>query len=135
MTFVHGNAPLETVGALMSVADVSLSLVGTLEPVSWSVQQAVACGSAVIVTDQASYALEEARGLSVHRLLPGGAAELCAAIAHLLDDADRRTAMARANERYVTLHHDRETELTRLLRIVAGAATADRLLAAGTVRG
>ena len=135
VTFVHGNAPLETVGALMSVADVSLSLVGTLEPVSWSVQQAVACGSAVIVTDQASYALEEARGLSVHRLLPGGAAELCAAIAHLLDDAERRTAMAQANERYVTLHHDRETELTRLLRIVAGAATADRLLAAGTVRG
>ena len=57
------------------------------------------------------------------------------AIAHLLDDAERRTAMAQANERYVTLHHDRETELTRLLRIVAGAATADRLLAAGTVRG
>lgn len=133
VTFVRGNAPLATVAELMSVADVSLSLVGTLEPVSWSVQQAVACGSAVVVADQASYALEGERGLSVHRLRPFGVPQVCAAVAALLDDPARTTEMARANDRYVTTHHDREHQLTRLLRIVAGRATAERLLAAGAL--
>ena len=131
VTFVRGNAPLDTVAELMSVADVSLSLVGTLEPVSWSVQQAVACGSAVVVADQASYALEGHRGLAVHRLQSTGVAAVCAAVSALLDDPGRAAAMAQANQRYVTTHHDREVELTRLLRIVAGGATAERLLAAG----
>ncbi len=42
-----------------------------------------------------------------------------------------RPPWPQANARYLSAHHDREIELTRLLRIVAGAATADRLLAAG----
>lgn len=133
VTFLHGNAPLGTVAELMSVADVSLSLVGTLEPVSWSVQQAAACGSAVVVADQASYALEGDRGLAVHRLQRFGVADVGAAVIALLDDHDRAAEMARANARYVSAHHDREVELTRLLRIVAGGATAARLLDAGAL--
>lgn len=128
VTFVRGDAPLATVADLMAVADVSLSLVRSLEPVSWSVQQAAACGSAVVVADQASYALESERGLAVHRLASCGAADIGAAVTALIDDPDRVAAMARANARYLSAHHDREVELTRLLRIVAGAATADRLL-------
>jgi len=133
ITFVRDNAPLNTVAELMSVADVSLSLVGTLEPVSWSVQQAVACASAVVVADQASYALESDRGLAVYRLRPFGVADVCNAVTALLDDRRRTAAMALANERYVTTHHDRETELTRLLHVVAGSATAERLLTAGAL--
>lgn len=128
VTFVRGDVPLATVADLMAVADVSLSLVGTLEPVSWSVLQAVACGSAVVVADQASYALEGDRGLAVHRLPACGAPDIAAAVAALLDDPDRVSAMAQANARYLSAHHDRDVELTRLLRIVAGAATAERLL-------
>ena len=134
VTFVRGDVPLATVADLMAVADVSLSLVRTLEPVSWSVQQAVACGSAVVVADQASYALEAQRGLAVHRLSSCGVEAVAAAAGALLDDPGRVASMAAANARYVSDHHDRETELTRLLRIVAGAATADRLLATALAR-
>ncbi len=130
VTFVRGDAPLTTVADLMAVADVSLSLVRTLEPVSWSVQQAVACGSAVVVADQPSYALEGERGLAVHRLRSCDREDITAAVSTLLEDQARVAAMADANARYLTAHHDRDTELTRLLRIVAGAATAERLLAA-----
>lgn len=128
VTFVRGDAPLATVADLMALADVSLSLVRTLEPVSWSVLQAVACGSAVVVADQPSYALEGNRGLDVHRLQSCGVTDIGAAAAALLDDPGRAAAMAQANARYLSAHHDRDIELTRLLRIVAGAATAERLL-------
>ena len=131
LTIIRGQAPLDTVAELMSVADVALSLVGTLEPVSWSVQQAVACGSAVVVADLASYALEGARGLAVQRVPPASVAHAVAAIAALLDDGARAAGMAAANDRYVSEHHDRDGQLTRLLRIVAGAAGAARLLRAG----
>lgn len=134
VTFVRGDVPLATVADLMAVADVSLSLVGTLEPVSWSVLQAAACGSAVVVADQASYALEADRGLAVHRLSAGGAGDIAAAVAALLDDPGRVAAMAEANARFVSVHQNREIALTRLLRIVAGAATADRLLPAALAR-
>ncbi len=134
VTMIRGHASMDTVAELMSVADVALSLVGTLEPVSWSVQQAVACGSAVVVADQESYALEGARGLAVARVPPASVEHAVAAIVELLDDPDRTGAMARTNERYVAAHHNREIELTRLLRIVAGAATAERLLPAALTR-
>ncbi len=131
VTMIRGHASMDTVAELMSVADVAVSLVGTLEPVSWSVQQAVACGGAVVVADQASYALECVRGLAVHRVPPSSVAHATAAIAELLDDSVRAAAMAAANERYVSEHHDRDVQLTRLLHIVAGAAGAARLLRAG----
>ena len=134
VTMVRGTVSLDTVAELMSVADVSLSLVDTLEPVSWSVQQAVACGSAVIVADQASYGLECERGLAVDRVPPSNVAATVAAIAALLADSARSARMAAANDRYVTEHHDRDQQLTRLLRIVAGAEGAERLLEAGARR-
>ena len=132
VTMMRGHASLNTVAELMSVADVALSLVETLEPVSWSVQQAVACGAAVVVADQASYALEEERGLVVDRVPPASVTAAATAIAALIDDPGRVARMAAANQRYVAEHHDRDAQLTRLLRIVAGAAGAERLLGIGT---
>ena len=135
VTMIRGTASMDTVAELMSVADVSLSLVDTLEPVSWSVQQAVACGNAVVVADQASYALECERGLAVHRVPPSSVADTIAAIAALIDDPARSACMATANDHYVTEHHDRHRQLIRLLRIVAGAEGAERLLRAGAGAG
>jgi len=134
LTVLHGDAPMETVAELMSVADVSLSLAGTLEPVSWSVLQAAASGSAVIVADQASYACECDRGLAALRVTPASVEETTTAISALLHSPARRAAMAAASDRYVTTHHDRDAQFTRLLRIVAGAETADRLRAEGLRR-
>lgn len=131
LTVVRGQAPLADVAELLSVTDVGLSLVRTLEPVSWSVQQAAACGAAVIVADQPSYVLEAARGLSIRRTRDLTADGLAAEVTALLDSPTTVAQMAAANDRYVTAHQDREIELTRLLRIVTGAAAADRLLAAG----
>lgn len=134
VTFVRGQVPLAEVAALMSIADVGLSLVRTLEPVSWSVQQAAACGVAMVVADQASYVREGERGLDVHRATDLAPEALAAQVSRLLDDPETRARRAAANDAYVTAHQDREFELTRLLRIVAGAAAAERLLAAGQTR-
>ena len=130
VTFVRGQVPLATVAELMSVADVGLSLVRTLEPVSWSVSQAAACGAALIVADQPSYALEAARGLDVCRTSALDPVSLVALVTELLDDPAARSRMAAANDAYVTAHQDREVELTRLLRLVVGASAAERLLGA-----
>lgn len=134
VTFVRGQAPLTTVAELMSIADVGLSLVRTLEPVSWSVLQAAACGVALLVADQPSYALEADRGLVVHLTSALDPASLVARLTALLDDPAARSRMAAANDAYVTACQDRETELTRLLRIVVGAAAADRLLPVAATR-
>lgn len=130
ITFVRGQAPLERIAELMSVTDVGLSLVRTLEPVSWSVQQAAACGAAVLAADQASYALECERGLTIRRTRDLSAAGLADEMSAFLDDRTVTAAMAQANQRYVVAHQDPDTEMTRLLRIVAGAAAAERLLGA-----
>lgn len=131
ITVMDGDVSLSTVADLMAVADVALSLVEPLEPVSWSVLQAAASGCALVVGDQGSYADECARGLSAVRVPATNVALATAATLALLDDRSRRSAWAAANDRHVNAHHDQDVHFTRLLRIVAGAGTAERVLAAG----
>lgn len=133
VTWVRGQVALSQVAELMSVTDVGLSLVRTLEPVSWSVQQAAACGAAVVVADQASYAHERTRGLAVDGAVDLTPAGLVATMTRLLDDRAVAAEMATANQRYLVTHQNCETELTRLLRLVAGADAAERLLATGVL--
>jgi glycosyltransferase involved in cell wall biosynthesis len=116
----------------MSIADVSLSVVEPLEPLSWSVLQAAACGSAVVVGDQATYRDESARGLAVRLVSPRDVTEVTAAMQELLDDPQRRASLAGANDRFLTGHHDQHAQMVRLLRIVAGRAAADRLMRCGS---
>lgn len=131
LTAVRGYLPLDTVADLMSVADVSLSLVDSLEPVSWSVLQAAACGSAVIVGDQPTYRAECARGLAAVLVAPREVAALIERILEVLDDAQLRARMRVDNDRFLTEHHDQHAQMIRLLRIVAGSETATRLLIRG----
>jgi len=132
ITVMNGDVSLSTVAELMSVADVSLSLVEPLEPVSWSVLQAAACGSALVIGDQRSYEDECALGLSAVRVPATNVAQAAAATLALLADGPRRIETAAANDRHVSRHHDQDIHSARLLRIVAGAGTAERLLAGGT---
>lgn len=132
ITVMDGDVSLSTVAGLMSVADVSLSLVEPLEPVSWSVLQAAACGSALVLGDQRSYEDECERGLAAVRVPAKNVSLAAAATVSLLDDSARRAAMATGNDHHVSTHHDQDVHFARLLRIVAGAGTAERLLAAGT---
>lgn len=128
LTAVPGNVPLETVAELMSIADVSLSLVDSLEPVSWSVLQAAACGSALVIGDQATYRDESARGLK-SRFVPLREPRATAtAVLELLVSADERREARRCNETYIRTHHDQSEQMGRLLRIAAGREVADRLL-------
>jgi glycosyltransferase involved in cell wall biosynthesis len=129
ITTIRGSIALDTVADLMSVADVSLSMVDSLEPVSWSVLQAASCGSAVVVGDQPTYRTECARGLAARLVQPRDVAAISGAILNLLDDDALRARMRADNDRFLTEHHDQHTQMTRLLRIVAGSETAARLLA------
>lgn len=128
VTVMDGDVSLSTVADLMAVTDVAISLVEPLEPVSWSVLQAAASGSALVVGDQGSYADECARGLSAVRVPATNVAQASAATLALLDDGPRRAETAAANNRHVNTHHDQDLHLTRLLRIVAGGDAARRLL-------
>jgi len=132
ITVMDGDVSLSTVAELMSVADVSLSLVEPLEPVSWSVLQAAASGSALVIGDQQPYEDECRRGLSALRVPATNVSRAAAATLELLDDGPRRAETAAANDRHVSAHHDQDVHFTRLLRIVAGASTSERLLAAAT---
>jgi glycosyltransferase involved in cell wall biosynthesis len=129
LTIMAGDIPLSTVAELMSVADVAVSLVASLEPVSWSVLQAAACGCALVLGDQRSYEDECGRGLAAVRVPVASASPAAVAIRELLDDRPRRTDMAAANDRFVRTHHDHDVHLTRLLKIVAGASVAEEWLA------
>ncbi|MGE3704331.1 MAG: glycosyltransferase [Vicinamibacterales bacterium] len=126
---VHpGTASLDTVAELMSVADVSLSLVDSLEPLSWSVLQAAAVGSSLVIGDQPTYRDEEARGLAASFVPPCDAAQVVRAVLDLLDDLELRGQARTANDRYISLHHDHDRQMARLLRITAGAETAAALM-------
>jgi hypothetical protein len=128
LTAVVGNAPLERVAELMAIADVSLSLVDSLEPVSWSVLQAAACGSALVIGDQPTYRAEAARGLGM-RFVPLSDPQAAATAAlELLAHPDERAALQRGNEAYVRMYHDQAEQMARLLRITAGRDVAHRLL-------
>jgi glycosyltransferase involved in cell wall biosynthesis len=131
VTAMRGDVPLDTVADLMAVADVSLSLVDSLEPVSWSVLQAAACGNVVLVGDQPTYRAECARGLAVHLTDPRDVAGTTDAIMTRLGDGGLRSRASTANDRYLAAHHDQHEQMTRLLRIVAGREAAERLLHAG----
>lgn len=128
VTPIVGNAPLEVVADLMSVADVSLSLVDSLEPVSWSVLQSAACGSALVIADQPTYRDETARGLAAQLVPLRDPKSTAAAVLELLANAERREELRATNDRYVRTHHDQFEQMTRLLRITAGRDVADRLL-------
>ncbi len=126
VTAIHGIAELDTVADLMAITDVALSLVDSLEPVSWSVLQAAACGAGLVICDQPTYRAECARGLGATLVAPRDVEAATAAVLTLLDD---ESLCARASsDRYLAEHHDQHAQMTRLLRIVAGSAAADRLL-------
>jgi glycosyltransferase involved in cell wall biosynthesis len=128
LTVQAGTASLDTVAELMSVADVSLSLVDSLEPLSWSVLQAAAAGSSLVIGDQPTYRDEEARGLSASFVPPCDAVQVARAVLDLLADPEARARARMANDRYIAQHHDQDREMVRLLRITAGEAAAAALL-------
>jgi glycosyltransferase involved in cell wall biosynthesis len=128
LTVQAGTASLETVAELMSVADVSLSLVDSLEPLSWSVLQAAASGSALVIGDQPTYRDEAAKGLSATFVPPCDADRAARVALDLLADPAARGHARTANERYIALHHDHDRQMARLLRITAGAEMAAALM-------
>lgn len=134
MTIMDGDIPLAAVAEMMSIAEIAVSLVGSLEPVSWSVLQAAACGAALVIGDQRSYQDECARGLTALRVPAASASRAAIAIRKLLDDPASSLDSAAANDRFVKRHHDHDVHLTRLLRIVAGANAAEALLASAQIR-
>jgi hypothetical protein len=131
LAVMRGQVPLSTVADLLSITTLAISLVEPLEPVSWSVLQAAACGGGLVIGDQRSYADECARGLAAIRVPATSAEGAVAAMLSLLADEATRASMHAANDAFVTAHHNSDAHLTRLLRIVAGGYTADRLLAVG----
>jgi len=134
LTAVRGHASMDTVADLMGISDVSLSLVDSLEPFSLSVLQAAASGSSVIVADQPTYRDECARGLRVTLTPPRRAEATVEAVLAQLAGAPR-AAVAALNAAFVERHYDPDAALQRQLRIVAGAAVAERYLRLPTAAG
>lgn len=129
VTAVHGQMALDDIAALMTIADVGLSLVDSFEPLSLSVLQAAACGSELVVADQLTYRQACAAGLAATLVPPSTAAVTDAALAAIARSGAETTASVR-NQRFIAMHHDHDAAMRRQLRIVAGEAVANRLLAA-----
>jgi polysaccharide biosynthesis protein PslH len=82
--------------------------------------EAMACGTPVIASPQASSALQAQPGRDL--LQATDAAEFAAAILHLLGDPSHRQRLAQSAQRYVETHHRWEGITHRLAAIYADAA-------------
>lgn len=125
---VRGHAPLDEMARLMALSDVSWSLVRSLEPLSWSVLQAAASGSGLIISDQETYRQARADGLRAALVAGDDRRAIVEATLDRLDDGVARVRDAAANARYVSTYHDHDRAMERLLRLVTGGLVAERLL-------
>lgn len=125
---IRSHASLDEMARLMALSDVSWSLVRSLEPLSWSVLQAAACGSGLIISDQETYRQACADGLRAVLVAGDDTQAIVEATLDGLDDGVARVLDATANDRYVSTYHDHDRAMERLLRLVTGGVVAERLL-------
>ena len=118
-TLFDGEIPLEDCAALMSAADIVVSLMRErdMRPLS-SILEAAACGGAPILSDQEEYRAMESLGFRALFCAAGDEEAVMAALRQYADDPSLRRVTAEANEAYLEAHENGQRQATDLLRRV-----------------
>ena len=116
-TLFDGEIPLEECAALMSAADIVVSLMRErdMRPLS-SILEAAACGAAPVLSDQDEYRAMERLGFRALFCAAGDEEAVMAALRQYADDPSLRSITAGANEGYLEAHEDGRQQATDLLR-------------------
>jgi glycosyltransferase involved in cell wall biosynthesis len=116
--FLRGNVPLSDFADLVSISDVSLSLMPIPDMRSFSILQAAASSNALVLTDQAEYREMEALGLRARFVAASEVDQVIAAMLALLRDTQLREEMGKANREFAVVHENHERQMTKLLTTI-----------------
>jgi len=115
-TFFDGDLPFAECRALMSAADVGVSLMRErdMRPLA-SILEAAAAGAALVLGDQDEYRAMEALGFRAILTPPGDVDAVVAALARLLARGELRAELAEGNRSYLDAHEDGPRQARDLL--------------------
>jgi glycosyltransferase involved in cell wall biosynthesis len=118
-TLFEGDLPIAECAALMSIADICVSLMreADMRPLA-AILEAACAGGAPVIGDQPEYRAMEQLGFSAIFAAPGDAGSAAAAIERYASDALLRREAAERNARYLGEHEDGIAQAQDLLRAV-----------------
>lgn len=117
-TTFREDLPLDTVRDLMSISDISLSLMGRGDMRSSSVLQSAACGCSIILAEHPEYRFIERSGFRADFVPQNDAEAASAAIIRLATNPNARKQMASENSAYLTTYEDSEKQMDEMLRLI-----------------
>jgi glycosyltransferase involved in cell wall biosynthesis len=125
-TMFDGDLPLAECAALMSIADICVSLMREIDmrPLA-SILEAACAGGAPIIGDQPEYRAMEALGFSAILVGPDDADAAVAGLRRYAADAVLRRSVAENNNRYLREHEDGVAQARELLQRVGALDAAD----------
>ena len=125
-TLFDGDLPLAECAALMSIADICVSLMREIDmrPLA-SILEAACAGGAPIIGDQPEYRAMEALGFSAIFVGPDDSDAAVAALRRYAADAELRRSVGEKNDRYLREHEDGVSQARDLLRRVGALDAAD----------
>jgi glycosyltransferase involved in cell wall biosynthesis len=118
--FLRGNTPLADFADLISISDVSLSLMPIPDMRSFSILQAAASSNALVLTDQPEYREMEALGLRAQFVAPSAVDQVTTSTLKLLRDTQLREEISKANREFAVVHENHERQMTKLLTTING---------------
>jgi glycosyltransferase involved in cell wall biosynthesis len=118
-TILDGDRPLEDCAALMSIADVCVSLMRErdMRPFA-SILEAVSCGAVPVLGDQPEYRAMEQLGFQSTLCPPGDESAVVEALRQYAASPALRVAIAKRNLEYLNIHEDGRAQAISLLRRV-----------------
>jgi glycosyltransferase involved in cell wall biosynthesis len=125
-TLFDGDLPPAECAALMSIADICVSLMREIDmrPLA-SILEAACAGGAPVIGDQPEYRAMERLGFSALFVEPGDPDSALAAIRQYADDPSLRQRAVENNARYLRDHEDGVAQALDLLRRVNAIRKAD----------
>ena len=116
-TILDGDRPIEDCAALMSTADVCVSLMRErdMRPFA-SILEAVSCGAAPVLGDQPEYRAMEQLGFRSILCPPGDVGAVVDALRQYAPSPALRESTARQNREYLDEHEDGRAQAVQLLR-------------------
>jgi glycosyltransferase involved in cell wall biosynthesis len=118
-TTFDGDLPLAECAALMSIADVCVSLMREIDmrPLA-GILEAASAGGAPVIGDQPEYRGMEKLGFSAIFVNPGDSDATVAALRRYAEDASLRRSVVEKNDRYLREHEDGVSQARDLLQRV-----------------
>ena len=135
-TLFDGDLALEECSALMSIADIYVSLMREIDmrPLA-SILEAACAGGAPVIGDQPEYRAMEDLGFSALFVKPGDPDSAVAAIRQYASDPSLRRKAAELNARYLRDHEDGQAQALDLLQKVKALRDASGHPHQGVSRG